>query len=106
MHADVVEVEPLARVDVPGLPLGSSASLRVGDLFASGTVSGPSPDSLGSLLELTWNGTRPLEAGPGAAEQGFLHDFAGLLLFLVSLLSILGADALFTKLRGRGETYA
>ena len=41
-----------------------------------------------------------------AAAQGFLHDFAGLLLFLVSLLSILGADALFTKLRGRSETYA
>ena len=41
-----------------------------------------------------------------AAAQGFLHDFAGLLLFLVSLLSILGADALFTKLRGRGESYA
>ena len=41
-----------------------------------------------------------------AAAQGFLHDFAGLLLFLVSLLSILGADALFTRLRGRGETYA
>ena len=41
-----------------------------------------------------------------AAAQGFLHDFAGLLLFLVSLLSILGADALFSRLRGRGETYA
>jgi fumarylacetoacetase len=52
----------------------NGASLRVGDLFASGTVSGPSPDSLGSLLELTWNGTRPLELGPGAAEQGFLAD--------------------------------
>jgi exosortase len=41
-----------------------------------------------------------------AAAQGFLHDFAGLLLFLVSLLSILGADALFTKLRGRGDVHA
>jgi fumarylacetoacetase len=51
----------------------NGASLRVGDLFASGTVSGPSPDSLGSLLELTWNGTRPLELGAGA-EQGFLAD--------------------------------
>jgi len=36
-----------------------------------------------------------------AAAQGFLHDFAGLLLFLVALLSIFGLDALFTKLRGR-----
>jgi exosortase len=36
-----------------------------------------------------------------AAGQGFLHDFAGLLLFLVSLITIFGLDALFTKLRHR-----
>ena len=36
-----------------------------------------------------------------AAGQGFLHDFAGLLLFLVSLVSIFGLDALFTRLRHR-----
>jgi len=34
-----------------------------------------------------------------AAAQGFLHDFAGLTLFLVALLTIIGADALFTRLR-------
>jgi fumarylacetoacetase len=51
----------------------NGASLRVGDLFASGTVSGREQDSLGSLLELTWNGTRPIRLASGA-EQGFLTD--------------------------------
>jgi fumarylacetoacetase len=51
----------------------NGASLRVGDLFASGTVSGREQDSLGSLLELTWNGTRPVRLESGA-EQGFLAD--------------------------------
>jgi fumarylacetoacetase len=51
----------------------NGASLRVGDLFASGTVSGREPDSLGSLLELTWNGTRPLDLGDGV-QRGFLAD--------------------------------
>jgi len=34
----------------------NGASLRTGDLFASGTVSGDAPDQRGSLIELTWNG--------------------------------------------------
>lgn len=50
----------------------NGASLRTGDLFGSGTISGPSPDQLGSLLELTWNGTRPLPL-PGG-ERTFLRD--------------------------------
>ena len=37
-----------------------------------------------------------------AAAQGFLHDFAGLTLFLVALLSIIGLDSVFTRLRVRG----
>jgi Transmembrane exosortase (Exosortase_EpsH) len=36
-----------------------------------------------------------------AAAQGFLHEFAGLTLFLVALLSIIGLDSLFTRLRTR-----
>ncbi|MFS0884679.1 fumarylacetoacetase [Aeromicrobium sp. 179-A 4D2 NHS] len=51
----------------------NGASLRPGDLFASGTVSGPEPDQWGSLLELTWNGTRPV-ALDGTGERGFLAD--------------------------------
>jgi fumarylacetoacetase len=35
-------------------------NLRPGDLLASGTISGPTPDSFGSLLELAWRGTRPI----------------------------------------------
>jgi len=50
----------------------NGASLRPGDLFASGTVSGPEPDQWGSLLELTWNGTRPVTVDGG--ERGFLAD--------------------------------
>jgi fumarylacetoacetase len=51
----------------------NGASLRVGDLFASGTVSGREHDSLGSLLELTENGTRPLDLGTGG-RLGYLAD--------------------------------
>jgi fumarylacetoacetase len=51
----------------------NGASLRTGDLFASGTVSGPTPDTFGSLLEMTWNGERPLRLADGS-ERGFLED--------------------------------
>ena len=51
----------------------NGASLRVGDLFASGTVSGREPDRLGSLLELTQNGRRPLDLGTGG-RLGYLAD--------------------------------
>jgi fumarylacetoacetase len=46
--------------------------LRPGDLLASGTVSGPTPDSLGCLLELTWRGSRPLQLG--GETRTFLQD--------------------------------
>jgi len=39
----------------------NGCNLRPGDLLASGTISGPAPDSYGSLLELTWKGTKPLQ---------------------------------------------
>ncbi len=51
----------------------NGASLRDGDLFASGTVSGADPGTLGSLLELTWNGARPATLADGT-ERGFLED--------------------------------
>jgi fumarylacetoacetase len=50
----------------------NGASLRTGDLFASGTISGPEPGQRGSLLELSWGGREPFEAG-GAART-FLED--------------------------------
>ncbi len=51
----------------------SGCNTRVGDLMGSGTISGPTPDSFGSLLELTWNGTRPLELESGGTRT-FIVD--------------------------------
>ncbi|HEU0213444.1 MAG TPA: fumarylacetoacetase [Jiangellaceae bacterium] len=51
----------------------NGASLRTGDLYASGTVSGPSPDERGSFLELTWNGAQPITLADGSARR-FLED--------------------------------
>ncbi|MFF1418330.1 fumarylacetoacetase [Streptomyces sp. NPDC058220] len=50
----------------------NGASLRTGDLFASGTVSGATREERGSLLELTWNGTEPIELPDG--KRTFLED--------------------------------
>lgn len=51
----------------------NGANVRVGDLFASGTVSGDIPGTYGSLLELTWNGARPLALDDGS-QRRFLED--------------------------------
>jgi fumarylacetoacetase len=51
----------------------NGASLRTGDLYAWGTVSGPGRDQWGSLLELSWGGTRPLEL-PDGTRRTFLED--------------------------------
>ncbi len=51
----------------------NGASLRTGDLFASGTVSGPRPDQYGSLIELAWAGRNPL-ALPDGSSRGWLED--------------------------------
>jgi fumarylacetoacetase len=48
----------------------NGASLRTGDLFASGTISGPEPDQRGSLLELSWGGREPLPGGRTFLEDG------------------------------------
>jgi fumarylacetoacetase len=46
----------------------NGASLRSGDLYASGTVSGPDAGQLGSLIELAWNGTEPVTLPDGSAR--------------------------------------
>jgi fumarylacetoacetase len=51
----------------------NGASLRAGDLFATGTISGPTRDSCGSLIELTWNGAEPLTLSDGS-RRTFLED--------------------------------
>jgi fumarylacetoacetase len=48
-------------------------NLRPGDLFGSGTISGPEPGAVGSLLELTEGGRKPL-ALPGGEQRRFLED--------------------------------
>ena len=47
----------------------NGASLRPGDLFASGTVSGPAPGQRGSMLELAWGGTEPLVLADGRSRS-------------------------------------
>jgi fumarylacetoacetase len=51
----------------------NGCNLRPGDLLASGTISGPTPDSYGSLLELTWRGSKPLTFA-GGQKRSFLED--------------------------------
>lgn len=51
----------------------NGATIRPGDLFASGTVSGPEPEEFGSLLERTWNGTEPITLADGSTRR-FLED--------------------------------
>jgi fumarylacetoacetase len=51
----------------------NGASVRTGDLYASGTVSGPEPDQRGSFLELSWNGSEPVALADGSTRT-FLAD--------------------------------
>jgi fumarylacetoacetase len=51
----------------------TGCNLRTGDLLATGTISGPTPDSLGCLLEITRGGRQPLELASGAMRR-FLED--------------------------------
>lgn len=50
----------------------NGCNLRTGDLLATGTISGPTEDSYGSLLELSWSGTKTLSVG--GKERKFLED--------------------------------
>jgi fumarylacetoacetase len=59
--------QQLAHMTVNG------ASLRTGDLFATGTISGPQREERGSLLELAWGGAEPI-ALPDGSTRAFLED--------------------------------
>jgi fumarylacetoacetase len=59
--------QQLAHMTVNG------ASLRTGDLYASGTVSGPMRSETGSFLELTWGGAEPVTLADGSTRS-FLAD--------------------------------
>ncbi|GAB3339806.1 fumarylacetoacetase [Larkinella ripae] len=51
----------------------NGCNLNVGDVLATGTISGPTADSCGSLLELSWNGTRPISLS-GGFSRTFLRN--------------------------------
>ncbi|HEY9114886.1 MAG TPA: fumarylacetoacetase [Bacteroidales bacterium] len=51
----------------------NGCNINVGDLYASGTISGHTPDSYGSMLELSWAGTKPLKMSDGT-ERKFIED--------------------------------
>ncbi len=51
----------------------NGCNIRIGDMYASGTISGPTPESYGSMLELAWKGTKPISM-PDGTERKFLHD--------------------------------
>jgi fumarylacetoacetase len=51
----------------------NGCNIRIGDLMASGTISGPEPGSYGSMLEITWRGTKPVKLSDGT-ERKFLND--------------------------------
>lgn len=61
-------VQQLAHHTVNG------CNLNLGDMMASGTISGPTEDSYGSLLELTWRGEKPISLNDGS-ERKFLQDY-------------------------------
>lgn len=51
----------------------NGCNINAGDIYASGTISGPTPDSYGSMLELAWKGTKPLQLNDGS-ERKFILD--------------------------------
>jgi len=51
----------------------NGCNIEIGDMYGSGTISGPTQDSYGSMLELAWKGTKPLKMKDGT-ERKFIND--------------------------------
>jgi fumarylacetoacetase len=51
----------------------NGCNIKVGDMMASGTISGPKSDSYGSMLEISWKGTKPVKM-PDGSERKFILD--------------------------------
>jgi fumarylacetoacetase len=51
----------------------NGCNIRRGDMMASGTISGPTPNSFGSMLEISWRGTKPVQLKDGS-ERRFIND--------------------------------
>ncbi|MFN6548600.1 fumarylacetoacetase [Mycolicibacterium nivoides] len=82
----------LAHITING------ASSRTGDLFASGTVSGPEQEQRGSFIELTWDGTEPIAIGDD--NRTFLQD-GDEVVITVSAPGSTGRRIGFGEVRGR-----
>ena len=52
----------------------NGCNIKCGDLMGSGTISGPTEDSYGSMLELTWKGSKPIKMND-ETERKFINDF-------------------------------
>ncbi|HET6644288.1 MAG TPA: fumarylacetoacetase [Fimbriimonadales bacterium] len=52
----------------------NGTNVQVGDLYASGTISGDDPSSFGSMLELTWRGEKPIEMTETGETRAFIQD--------------------------------
>ncbi len=59
--------QQLAHHTINGCPVNS------GDMMGSGTISGPTPDSYGSMLELSWRGEKPVQLDEGGSRK-FIED--------------------------------
>jgi fumarylacetoacetase len=51
----------------------NGCNVRTGDVMASGTISGPTPDSYGSMLEICWKGTKPVTLANGS-QRTFIQN--------------------------------
>lgn len=51
----------------------NGCNINVGDMMASGTISGPNKEEFGSMMELTWRGTQPIKLNDGT-ERKFIND--------------------------------
>ena len=87
--------QQLAHMTVNG------ASLRTGDLYASGTVSGPQRDQRGSFIELSWGGTEPLPLADGSTRT-FLED-GDVVTITATAPGPAGARIAFGEVTGRVE---
>ena len=52
----------------------NGCNIEVGDMYASGTISGNDESAYGSMLELTWRGTKPIQMTDGS-ERKFINDY-------------------------------
>jgi fumarylacetoacetase len=51
----------------------NGCNMQVGDMCGSGTISGPTPDAYGSMLEISWRGTKPVDM-PDGTQRKFIND--------------------------------